>query len=204
MKCPQHYLTDMQEVILFYNGLDVPTRQILDSKGAVPSMTAATAKVAIQQMFDDLKSEPENDHVEINTESSPGLERQQVAAAGALEVAEGAPVVDEGVLAVSAPVQAPQPHPAAAPTRTIAQRLSILEEEVHNLHGDIGDQSGVLENMAHDFSKFTTWTVTSLSGMMDQSGVRYTSYSDFQIPYQRRVRRRIGDASTSAPQQPDP
>ncbi|GKA26505.1 retrovirus-related pol polyprotein from transposon TNT 1-94 [Tanacetum coccineum] len=24
MKCPQHYLTDMQEVILFYNGLDVP------------------------------------------------------------------------------------------------------------------------------------------------------------------------------------
>ncbi|GJU99937.1 hypothetical protein Tco_1329208 [Tanacetum coccineum] len=26
MKCPQHYLTDMQEVILFYNGLEVPTR----------------------------------------------------------------------------------------------------------------------------------------------------------------------------------
>ncbi|GJV40309.1 retrovirus-related pol polyprotein from transposon TNT 1-94 [Tanacetum coccineum] len=26
MKCPQHYLTDMQELILFYNGLDVPTR----------------------------------------------------------------------------------------------------------------------------------------------------------------------------------
>ncbi|GJZ03062.1 retrovirus-related pol polyprotein from transposon TNT 1-94 [Tanacetum coccineum] len=25
MKCPQHYLTDMLEVILFYNGLDVPT-----------------------------------------------------------------------------------------------------------------------------------------------------------------------------------
>ncbi|GJV04461.1 gypsy/ty3 retroelement polyprotein [Tanacetum coccineum] len=37
MKCPQHYLTDMQEVILFYNGLDVPTRQILDSNGAIPS-----------------------------------------------------------------------------------------------------------------------------------------------------------------------
>ncbi|GJX19469.1 retrotransposon protein [Tanacetum coccineum] len=33
MKCPQHYLTDIKEVILFYNGLDVPTRQILDSKG---------------------------------------------------------------------------------------------------------------------------------------------------------------------------
>ncbi|GJZ85012.1 hypothetical protein Tco_0650351 [Tanacetum coccineum] len=37
MKCPQHYLTDIQEVILFYNGLDVPTRQILDSKGAISS-----------------------------------------------------------------------------------------------------------------------------------------------------------------------
>ncbi|GJT80766.1 hypothetical protein Tco_1055108 [Tanacetum coccineum] len=47
MKCPQHYLTDMQEVILFYNGFDVPTRQILDSKGAIPSKTAADAKITI-------------------------------------------------------------------------------------------------------------------------------------------------------------
>ncbi|GJT82508.1 reverse transcriptase domain-containing protein [Tanacetum coccineum] len=37
MKCPQHYLTEMQEVILFYNGLGIPTRQILDSRGAIPS-----------------------------------------------------------------------------------------------------------------------------------------------------------------------
>ncbi|GJY58378.1 retrovirus-related pol polyprotein from transposon TNT 1-94 [Tanacetum coccineum] len=47
MKCPQHYLTDMQEVILFYNGLDVPTQQILDLKGAIPSKTAVDAKIAI-------------------------------------------------------------------------------------------------------------------------------------------------------------
>ncbi|GJZ64558.1 hypothetical protein Tco_0620979 [Tanacetum coccineum] len=32
MKCHQHYLMKMQEVLLFYNGLDVPTRQILDSR----------------------------------------------------------------------------------------------------------------------------------------------------------------------------
>ncbi|GKC60759.1 putative reverse transcriptase domain-containing protein [Tanacetum coccineum] len=44
MKCPQHYLTEMQEVILFYNGLGIPTRQILDSRGAIPSKTAADAK----------------------------------------------------------------------------------------------------------------------------------------------------------------
>ncbi|GJR91236.1 hypothetical protein Tco_0215247 [Tanacetum coccineum] len=50
MKCPQHYLTDMQKVILFYNGLDVPARQILDSKGAIPLKTADAAKTAIQEM----------------------------------------------------------------------------------------------------------------------------------------------------------
>ncbi|GKC08271.1 hypothetical protein Tco_0999881 [Tanacetum coccineum] len=38
------------EVIMFYNGLDVPTRQILDSKGAIPTKTTADAKVAIQEM----------------------------------------------------------------------------------------------------------------------------------------------------------
>ncbi|GJZ34962.1 hypothetical protein Tco_0580779 [Tanacetum coccineum] len=42
----------MQEVISFYKGLDVPTIQILDSKGAIPSMKAADAKKAIQDMAD--------------------------------------------------------------------------------------------------------------------------------------------------------
>ncbi|GKE44109.1 hypothetical protein Tco_1471393 [Tanacetum coccineum] len=37
----------MQEVVLFYNGLDVPTRQILDSRGTIPSKTVADAKVPI-------------------------------------------------------------------------------------------------------------------------------------------------------------
>ncbi|GJW58984.1 hypothetical protein Tco_0105715 [Tanacetum coccineum] len=50
MKCPQHYLMEMQEVILFYNGLGIPTRQILDSRGAIPSKTTADAKVSIQEM----------------------------------------------------------------------------------------------------------------------------------------------------------
>ncbi|GJT63298.1 hypothetical protein Tco_1006831 [Tanacetum coccineum] len=47
MKCPQHYLTEMQGVILFYNGLDVPTRHILDSRGGVLTKTAADAKITI-------------------------------------------------------------------------------------------------------------------------------------------------------------
>ncbi|GJU48154.1 hypothetical protein Tco_1217709 [Tanacetum coccineum] len=41
-----------EEVILFYKGLDVSTRQILDSKGAIPSMNATEAKKAIQDMVD--------------------------------------------------------------------------------------------------------------------------------------------------------
>ncbi|GJV89174.1 retrovirus-related pol polyprotein from transposon TNT 1-94 [Tanacetum coccineum] len=41
MKCPQHYLTEMQEVILFYNGLGIHTRQILDSRGAISTATDA-------------------------------------------------------------------------------------------------------------------------------------------------------------------
>nr|GEW61778.1 hypothetical protein [Tanacetum cinerariifolium] len=45
--------------------------------------------------------------------------------------------------------------------------------------------------------------MTSLSMMMDVSEVRYTSYSDFWIPYQRHTRRTTDNASTSAPQQPD-
>ncbi|GJY44214.1 hypothetical protein Tco_0432427 [Tanacetum coccineum] len=48
MRCPQHYLTYMRDVIL-------PTRQILDSKGAIPTMTAADAKVAIQEMAEHSK-----------------------------------------------------------------------------------------------------------------------------------------------------
>ncbi|GJT30988.1 retrovirus-related pol polyprotein from transposon TNT 1-94 [Tanacetum coccineum] len=50
MKCPQHYLTKMHKVILFYNGLGILTRQILDSRGTIPSKTAADAQVAIQEM----------------------------------------------------------------------------------------------------------------------------------------------------------
>nr|GEU86603.1 hypothetical protein [Tanacetum cinerariifolium] len=91
---------------------------------------------------------------------------------------------------------APQPPPPT-PARTIAHRLSVLEDEVNSLRGDMGEQRGVLDNMTRDFSRFTMWTVTSLSRMMDQSEVRYTRYSDSSMPHQRRTRRRTGDANTS-------
>ncbi|GKE18784.1 hypothetical protein Tco_1426361 [Tanacetum coccineum] len=79
-------------------------------------------------------------------------------------------------------------------------RLGVarLEEDVHGMRGALGEQRKVLDSMARYFSRFTTWTVTGLSRMMDHVGVRYSSYSDFQIPYVRRTRRRTNDASTIA------
>ncbi|GKC96390.1 hypothetical protein Tco_1161832 [Tanacetum coccineum] len=73
MKCPQHYLTEMQEVILFYNGLDVPTRQILDSKGAIPTKTTADAKVAIQEMAEYSQKWHNGTSRTRSTETSDGL-----------------------------------------------------------------------------------------------------------------------------------
>ncbi|GJW01223.1 hypothetical protein Tco_1556474 [Tanacetum coccineum] len=41
----------MQEVVLLYNGLDVPTRQILDSRGAIPSKTTADARKVNEKIY---------------------------------------------------------------------------------------------------------------------------------------------------------
>ncbi|GKA04510.1 reverse transcriptase domain-containing protein [Tanacetum coccineum] len=73
MKCPQHYLTEMQEVILFYNGLDVPTRQILDSRGVVPTKTAEDAKKAIQEMAEYSQKWHNGTSRGRSTETSDGL-----------------------------------------------------------------------------------------------------------------------------------
>ncbi|GKG25067.1 hypothetical protein Tco_0395695, partial [Tanacetum coccineum] len=55
---------------------------------------------------------------------APGLERQQIATASAPEAAKDASVVDDGSLAVPAPVQAPQPPPTTRPARSMPQRMS--------------------------------------------------------------------------------
>ncbi|GKA79858.1 hypothetical protein Tco_0786454 [Tanacetum coccineum] len=65
----------MQEVVLFYNGLDVPTRQILDSRGAIPSKTVTDTKTAIQEMdeysqngtIEHQESEKRRDHIDHNS-----------------------------------------------------------------------------------------------------------------------------------------
>ncbi|GKB40293.1 hypothetical protein Tco_0885235, partial [Tanacetum coccineum] len=75
----QIMLCAFPEVILFYNGLDIPTRQILDSKGAIPSKTAADAKIAIQEMAE--YSQKWHNGISSrtrSTETSDGLDAIQV------------------------------------------------------------------------------------------------------------------------------
>ncbi|GJR55138.1 hypothetical protein Tco_1405659 [Tanacetum coccineum] len=73
MKCPQHDLTEIHKVILFYNGLGIPTRQILDSRGAIPSKTDVDANVAIQEMAEYSQKWHNGTSRARSTETSDGL-----------------------------------------------------------------------------------------------------------------------------------
>ncbi|GJZ38228.1 hypothetical protein Tco_0584419 [Tanacetum coccineum] len=132
-----------------------------------------------------------------------GPERQPDAMAGAVAVAEDALATDEGDQAILTLVQAPQqpPPPTLAVARTMPQRVSRLEEDMHEIRRALTEQREVIDAMAHDFSRFSTWVVTSLGQMIDRAGVTYVPYSQTHIPYQRRVRRKTDEASTSAAQQ---
>ncbi|GKD34747.1 hypothetical protein Tco_1250256, partial [Tanacetum coccineum] len=77
-------------------------------------------------------------------------------------------------------------------------------------HEAVEDASAVDEDMpqavppphrTQDFSRFATWTVTSLTRMLNRAGVTYTSYSETPREYQRRTRQRTGKANTSTAQQ---
>ncbi|GKA14087.1 reverse transcriptase domain-containing protein [Tanacetum coccineum] len=51
-RCPQHDLNSQQRVHIFYTGLYIPTRIMLDSKGFIPLMTPTQALKLIQVMAD--------------------------------------------------------------------------------------------------------------------------------------------------------
>ncbi|GJZ46906.1 hypothetical protein Tco_0600738 [Tanacetum coccineum] len=86
--------------------------------------------------------------------------------------------------------------------------MARLEEDMHEIRGALTEQREVIDAMAHDFSRFSTWVTTGLGRMMDRAGVTYTPYSQTHMSYQRRVRQRTSEASTFVaqqdPQQPDP
>ncbi|GKB96734.1 hypothetical protein Tco_0982871 [Tanacetum coccineum] len=118
-----------------------------------------------------------------------GPERQPVATAGAPVVAEDAPIIDEGGQADLAPEQSPQqpPPPPPAHARTMPQRMAILEEDVYKIHRGLTEQREVIDVMAHDFSRFSTWVTTGLGCMMDRAAVAYTPYAHTHVSYQRRI-----------------
>ncbi|GJY48745.1 hypothetical protein Tco_0438701 [Tanacetum coccineum] len=49
-RCPQHDLNNQQKVQIFYRGLDIPSRQMLESQGLIPMMTPARAFKSIHNM----------------------------------------------------------------------------------------------------------------------------------------------------------
>ncbi|GJV47751.1 putative reverse transcriptase domain-containing protein [Tanacetum coccineum] len=71
-----------------------------------------------------------------------GPERQPDAAAGAPGVAQDTSIIDEGGQAIPVPVLAPQqpPLPPPVPARTMPQRMSRLEEDVHEIRGALIEQ----------------------------------------------------------------
>ncbi|GKF62329.1 hypothetical protein Tco_0182383, partial [Tanacetum coccineum] len=87
-----------------------------------------------------------------------GPERQPDAAAGALDDAKDASIIDEGGQADPTPVQAPQqpPPPPLASAKTIPQRLVRLEEDVQGLRRDIGSLRGLVERLMTDQGRFST------------------------------------------------
>ncbi|GJT71467.1 hypothetical protein Tco_1030753 [Tanacetum coccineum] len=95
------------------------------------------------------------------------------------------------------------PQAVPPPLRTQGERIARLEEEVHGIREVLQGQREVLDSMDRDFSRFTTWTVTSLSRMMDMADVTYTRYTESSVEFQRHsVRQR--PTVPAAPQQPDP
>ncbi|GJZ98989.1 hypothetical protein Tco_0671540 [Tanacetum coccineum] len=90
-------------------------------------------------------------------------------------------IVDEGGHADPTLIQAPPLPPASA--RTMPQRMARLEEDVHEISGALTDQREVIDAMAYDFSKFSTWAITSLARMMDRAGVTYVPYFETHVPY---------------------
>ncbi|GKD21796.1 hypothetical protein Tco_1223499 [Tanacetum coccineum] len=69
----QRTIDEMPSTILFYNGLEVPTRQILNSKGAIPIKTIADAKAVIKEMAEYSQKWHNGTSRIMSTETSDGL-----------------------------------------------------------------------------------------------------------------------------------
>ncbi|GJT02701.1 hypothetical protein Tco_0823870 [Tanacetum coccineum] len=112
-----------------------------------------------------------------------------------------------------APAQGPPPPPPAPQPRTMSQRIERIEEDMRDLQNDVIGLLGVVESFTTEQSRVSTWLISCMTQLMDASGHPYQAFDSTlvgssRMPYQRRVRPRTGDASTSvaphAGNQPDP
>ncbi|GJU38500.1 hypothetical protein Tco_1191457 [Tanacetum coccineum] len=138
-------------------------------------------------------------------------ERQQATTVGAHEADKACLAAKEVVEEIPALVQAPPP-PALQP-RTMSQRIERVEEEVHDLRRDGVGLRGVVESFTTKQSRVSTWLISCMTQLMDASGQTYQPFDSTLVgsswlSFQRRVRPRTGNASTSAAPhtdaQPDP
>ncbi|GJX75372.1 hypothetical protein Tco_0313967 [Tanacetum coccineum] len=90
-----------------------------------------------------------------------------------IDMAKLAPVVPRG-----GDEDEEMPQAVPPPPKTQGERISLLEEKVHGIREVLQGQKEVLDSMARDLSRFTTWTVTTLSRMMNRAGVTYMRYSE--------------------------
>ncbi|GJS28372.1 putative reverse transcriptase domain-containing protein [Tanacetum coccineum] len=141
---------------------------------------------------------------------APGPERQRAAAAGAPEANEGDEAAAEDAQEIPAPAPAPvqAPPPPAPQPRTMAQRIDRVEEEVHRLRRDIIDLRGDVAHLTTDQTRVSTWLVSCMTQLMDASGRPYEPFDSTLagssgLSFQRRVRPRTGEASTSGAAQTD-
>nr|GEX37783.1 hypothetical protein [Tanacetum cinerariifolium] len=131
-----------------------------------------------------------------------GPERQQAATAGAPTATEGAPAAGDGAQAIPAPVQVPQPPPPTPQPRTMSQMIDRIKEEMCELQQSVVGLRGVVESSITAQTMVFTWMINCMTQLMDTSGRTYqafdsTLFGSLRLPYQRRVRPRTGDASTS-------
>ncbi|GKA56532.1 hypothetical protein Tco_0755604 [Tanacetum coccineum] len=95
----------------------------------------------------------------------------------------------------------------------MSQRIKRIEEEMHELRWSVGSLRGVVKRFTTEQSRVSSWLISCMTQLMNASGHTYQAFDNTlvgssQIPYQRRVRPRTGDTSTSAAphtnDQPDP
>ncbi|GJX80641.1 hypothetical protein Tco_0328790 [Tanacetum coccineum] len=135
------------------------------------------------------------------------------AAAGAHEADEAGQAAEEVAQEIPAPAHAPPPLPPAPQPRIMSQRIERIEEEVRDLQRDVVGLRGVIKSFTTEQSRVSTCLITCMTQLMDASGQTYQPFDSTLIgssrfSFQRRVRPRTSDASTSAAPhtdtQPDP